>query len=95
MHTSIVTPDSHAGTISKVFTEVDERNVNSVTVAPAWEQLHMLQLTARQFENQVTIANIDTPGMRFGFESHAGDLLCAPCGCTKCTRPLSGPATSL
>ena len=74
MHTSTVTPDSHPGIIHKVFTDVDERNANRATLAPAWEQLQLLQLTARPFENQATIANIDTPGMRFGFERYEGDI---------------------
>ncbi len=46
MHTSIITPDSHAGTARKVFTEVDEKNTDRA-MAPACEQLHFLQLTAR------------------------------------------------
>ncbi len=73
MHTSIVTPDSHAVTTRKVFTEVDEKNTD-MAMAPGWEQLHFLQLTARQFENQMAVANIDTPGVRFGFESYEGDF---------------------
>ena len=44
------------------------------TLAPAWEQLQLLQLTARPFENQTDIATIDTPGMRFGFERYEGNL---------------------
>ena len=74
MNTPVVTPDSHPCTIRKVFTEVDERNANMATLAPAWEQLQLLQLTARPFENQADIVNIDTPGMRFGFERYKGDI---------------------
>lgn len=73
MHTSIITPDSHTGTARKVFTDVDEKSEDKA-LSPAWEQLHFLQLTARPFENQIAVANIDTPGIRFGFESYEGDF---------------------
>jgi AraC-like DNA-binding protein len=73
MNTPVITPDSDAGFACKVFTEADEKNAD-MTMAPAWEQLHFLQLTAKPFENQIAVANIATPGIRFGFESYEGDF---------------------
>ena len=72
MHTFSVTPDSHTAIARKVFTEADEKSEDTA-LSPAWEQLHFLQLTARPFENQIAVANIDTR-IRFGFESYEGDF---------------------
>jgi hypothetical protein len=73
MHTSIVTPDRHAGTIRKAYREADEKS-EDITMAPAWEQIHFFELTAGPFANQIAVANIPTPGIRFGFESYEGDF---------------------
>jgi len=70
---SIVAPDRHCRVARKSYTETEQKN-EDMALAPAWEHLDFLRLTARPFGNQLACADLETPRMRLGFESYEGDF---------------------
>ena len=73
MHTSIIAPDRHCSVARKSYAEAEQKNAD-MALAPAWERLDFLRLTARPFGNHLACADLETPRMRLGFENYEGDF---------------------